>query len=151
MARTYYFTLNGEPFSENAETGDEYGTDFFIMIMGQTLGGGRLRQAFRQVELVRGRQSKEGAKCHRPQGSFNLRTFRQQRGIPERWQELLHCLHSDFGHRDGQVNHTAKSSVAIHENKPSAMPLHGVVYYRNFRPGNKQTQIQNLLRLFRFQ
>ena len=23
MARTYYFTLNGEPFSENAETGDD--------------------------------------------------------------------------------------------------------------------------------
>jgi len=31
----------------NAETGDEYGTDFFIMIMGQTLGGGVTKSQFR--------------------------------------------------------------------------------------------------------
>ena len=30
----------------NAETGDEYGTDFFIMVMGQTLGGGITQSKF---------------------------------------------------------------------------------------------------------
>ena len=31
---------------ENAETGNEYGTDFFIMVMGQTLGGGITKSKF---------------------------------------------------------------------------------------------------------
>ena len=38
-------TKNVTTFS-NAETGDEYGTDFFLMIMGQTLGGGITKSNF---------------------------------------------------------------------------------------------------------